>query len=163
MAWKLLSICFALVLLCSCKSEKTAQVQDLMPHAIDDHECASCGMLVREQPAPRGQLVHRDGERLFFCSVSDMVTYLEAPSPHGAVLESFVETLDSGDDPMLPAIAPRPWEKSKNAQFVVGVDKPGVMGRPVLVYPSAEQASAIATKHSGTQADWQKLKDSAQR
>jgi len=65
--------------------------------ALDDQEDEVCGMLVREQSAPRSQVVHRDGSRFFFCSLSDLLVHLDAPSPHGRADVTFVEVLDHGD------------------------------------------------------------------
>ena len=46
------------------------------PEALADQEDAVCGMLVRDQSAPRAQVVHRDGARFFFCSLGDLMTRL---------------------------------------------------------------------------------------
>jgi nitrous oxide reductase accessory protein NosL len=65
-----------------------------------DQEDAVCGMLVREQSAPRGQVVHRDGTRFFFCSLGDMLVHIGAPFPHGRPQAIFVEVLKPEEDPM---------------------------------------------------------------
>lgn len=131
---------------------------DLQPEAIDGHECGACGMIVREQSAARGQLVHRDGTRQFFCSIGDLLAYLEAPSPHGAVLATFVETLDPGTDPREFSVAARPWVPAASAHYVTGVPKPRVMGRPVLVFETEGQARSVGERYSGTVVSWQSLR-----
>jgi nitrous oxide reductase accessory protein NosL len=122
--------------------------------AFTDHECAACGMLVRDQSSPRGQLVHRDGTRGYFCSVSDMITYMEAPSPHGRVRAAFVEAMDPAADPLTFDPAPRPWVPVEEATYVLDVPKERVMGTPILVYSSRPEAEAIADSTGGNVTGW---------
>ncbi|HUH04234.1 MAG TPA: nitrous oxide reductase accessory protein NosL [Kofleriaceae bacterium] len=150
----------ALVLIgasCSRGGSGAAEVE-LHAEPIDGQECGACGMIVREQSAARAQLVHRDGTRHFFCSIGDLLAYLEAPSPHGAVRATYVETLDPNADPREFEVAPRPWVPAESAHFVTGVAKPRVMGRPVLVFETAETASAAATQYGGTVVPWRDLR-----
>ena len=88
-------------------------------------------MIVREQPSPRAQLVHADGTRVYFCAVADLLTYLQAPSPHGAAEAIFVEANDAGaEDPVAHDTARRPWIPAADARFVAGIQRPRVMGEP---------------------------------
>lgn len=121
-------------------------------------ECAVCGMVVREQPAPRGQVVHRDGTRAHFCSLGDMVQYLRAPSPHGKVQASFVEVLDAGADPRQTSTVERPWQAAEQVSYVVGVTRSSpIMGAPVLTYPTRAAAERVAGAHGGRAQDWSTL------
>lgn len=150
----------ALVLIgagCSRGGSSAGEV-DVHAEHIDGQECGACGMIVREQSSARAQLVHRDGTRHFFCSIGDLLAYLEAPSPHGAVRATYVEALDPGADPREFSVEPRPWVSAESAHFVTGVAKPRVMGRPVLVYETAEQARAAATQYGGTVVPWHDLR-----
>ena len=153
----------ALLVLCGCAKNGDAGEAAATAHAIADHECAACGMVVREQNSPRGQLVHRDGTREFFCSVSDMLTYMEAPSPHGKVTSVFVESLAPQSAPAEFDISTRPWVPAEEASYVLGVDRPRVMGTPILVYEKTDDAKEVAGANSGTVVDWDKLKNSATR
>jgi len=126
---------------------------------LADQSCDSCGMIVREQSAPRGQLVHRDGTRGFFCSIADLLVYLEAPSPHGKVVATFVESLDAAADPLEFATAARPWVRAESASYVLGVDKERVMGTPVLVYETEEAARGVAAGHNASfVVSWRELR-----
>lgn len=133
--------------------------------AIGPAECAACGMVVREQPAPRGQVVHRDGTRAHFCSIDDMLQYVHAPSPHGQVTDVFVETLEPGHDPADTSSEERPWAKSDAAgvSYVRGVERPGIMGPPVLVYASRAAAEAAAKAHGGEVTSWPELRATGRR
>jgi copper chaperone NosL len=140
------------------KSSTTAAAADHHAEPIDGQECAACGMIVREQSAARAQLVHRDGTRQFFCSIADLLAYLEAPSPHGSVSVVYIETLDPSADPREFSVAPRPWVEAAAAHYVTGVPKPRVMGRPVLAFETAQQAEAAASRYGGTVVAWADLR-----
>jgi len=121
------------------------------PAEIDDQEDPVCGMLTREQPAPRAQVVHRDGERAFPCSIGDLLVALASPSAHGRAADVFVEVLTVDEDPSLASRDAHAWRRAEEATFVVGVARPGVlvMGPPVLVYASREEARAVADRYAG--------------
>jgi nitrous oxide reductase accessory protein NosL len=133
---------------------------DDVPIAIADQEDAVCGMLVREQSAPRAQVVHRDGERAFFCSIGDLLVYLDAPSPHGPVRAIFVEVMEPGEDPARHHTGSHPWHEARSATYVVGVERPAIMGEPVLAYASAAEARSVAEAHAGARVlDFEALMD----
>ena len=120
-------------------------------------ECGACGMVVREQPAPRGQVIRRDGTREYFCSVGDMVQHLASPSPHGRARSVFVETLPP--DIQLPGHATHPhlWREAKQSHFVLGVERAGIMGPPVLVFATHLEADAASKRFSGRTSSWSAL------
>jgi nitrous oxide reductase accessory protein NosL len=119
--------------------------------ALSDQEDAVCGMLVREMSAPRGQVVHRDGSRFFFCSLGDMLIHLDAPSPHGRVEAIFVEVMTPDENPMQSHTGDHPWVPASEAVFVVGIDRPGIMGAPVLAYANQSDADHVSQGRSKTQ------------
>jgi nitrous oxide reductase accessory protein NosL len=106
-------------------------------------------MLVREQSAPRGQVVHRDGSRFFFCSLGDMLVHLSAPSPHGRTQAIFVEVMEPGEDPMQSHTGVHRWVPAQDAVFVVGIGRKGIMGEPVLSYADRSEAERAMQGHSG--------------
>ena len=151
----------ALLLLLSGCGDTETEGSDAPAAAVplDSHECAACGMIVRDQPSPRGQLIHRDGTRAFFCSIADMRTYAEAPSPHGEPTAFFVEVNDPGaDDPLAHDFEPRPWLAGGEAHFVVDIDRERIMGPPVLVYAEADDAARIAERLDGEVRDFRALR-----
>jgi nitrous oxide reductase accessory protein NosL len=153
------AVVIALVLCVSCGDDESTPERSEVPAAdFDGDECAACGMIVREQPSPRGQLVHADGTRLYFCSVADMVTYVESPSPHGSVVAAFVEQNDPDRaDPLAYDMGRRPWIPTPRAHFVVGIERPRVMGRPVLSYATTEDASRVAERLGAETTTWNGL------
>ena len=119
------------------------------PLALTDQEDEVCGMLVREQSAPRSQVVHRDGSRFFFCSLADMLVHLSAPSPHGRTEAVFVEVMKPEEDPLQPHTGVHPWLPVENAVYVIGIERRGIMGEPVLVYADRSEALRAMEGHSG--------------
>lgn len=117
--------------------------------ALGDQEGAVCGMLVREQSAPRGQVVHRDGTRFFFCSLGDMLVHLSAPSPHGRSEAIFVEVMQPEEDPMQSHTEEHPWVPADDATYVVGIERQRIMGKPVLAYANRNEAERAMLGHNG--------------
>lgn len=150
---------FALFVLCvACSRGGSSGPVDRSAHEFDGSECAACGMIVREQPSPRAQAVHRDGERAFFCSVGEALTYLGIPSPHGAIVATYVEVMAADADPATDATERRPWLAAERASYVRGVVRPRVMGEAVLTYAAREDAARAATRFGGHVATWSQLK-----
>ena len=148
----------ASVALAGCAESASRDDVDRSARDFDDEGCAACGMIVREQPAPRGQVIHRDGTRAFLCSIDDMLTYLAAPSPHGAAVATYVEALAPGADPAERATAARPWVEAERAGYVVGVERERIMGVPVMVYASRAGAERAAATTGGRAVAWSELR-----
>lgn len=142
-----------------CKKNDTQQPVSLKAMPIKGHSCESCGMIVREQSSPRGQIVHRDGKRSYFCSLSDMMNYLENPSPHGKVLAIFVESMDAKIDPLVFDTKPQPWLPASQGTYVLGVKKTRVMGVPILSYKDPKDAHLWGQKYKGKSVSWTALHD----
>jgi nitrous oxide reductase accessory protein NosL len=122
-----------------------------IPIVLGDQEDAVCGMLVREQSAPRSQVVHSDGSRFFFCSIGDMLVHLGAPSPHGRTKSIFVEVMKPDEDPSQSHTGPHPWVPAEAAVYVVGIERRGIMGEPVLTYATTNDAEQVVARHTGAQ------------
>jgi nitrous oxide reductase accessory protein NosL len=122
------------------------------PQDLAGQECAVCGMTARLQSAPRAQAIHRDGSQLFFCSIGDLLVHRSAPSPHGKVVAIFVESMQASEEPGLSHVDPHPWIAAAEATFVVGIERPGIMGKPVLVYRDVAEAESIVGAHPGSRA-----------
>ncbi|MEZ4267743.1 MAG: nitrous oxide reductase accessory protein NosL [Myxococcota bacterium] len=170
MRWVTVGTAVALAVMCvvgsaglgvaGCRNEQAAEAaqQHFTAEAMGTATCAACGMVVSEQPAPRGQAVHRDGTREFFCSLADMVQYAEIPSPHGALTHTFVEVLDAAADPLETDDAPRTWVEAETAAYVLGVQRKMIMGVPVLAYADAAQATKVAEPRGATVHTWAELR-----
>jgi len=143
----------------ACTSESGGSPANLAARDFDGEDCAACGMIVREQTSPRGQVVHRDGARVYFCAIADMLAYLAAPSPHGEPAAIHVEALDPDvADPLALDTAKRPWVRAESASYVTGITRARVMGEPVLVYARRADADRIATRLGAQVKDWAALK-----
>jgi copper chaperone NosL len=140
-----------------CQKQQGTSTQPLTAIKLEGHACEACGMIVREQPIPRGQAIHRDGKRVFFCSLSDMLSYLQTPSPHGKAQAIYVEALEPSADPLPFATTLRPWIPAQEASFVLGVKKDRVMGTPLLSYASPADAQRWAKQHNAQALSWDAL------
>lgn len=151
-----LLLALALVLGCG-GAKQTSEVQAV---AADPGgaECSVCGMVVREQPSPRGQVVHRDGSHAWFCSIGDLRAYLQTPGPRGAPIATFVEAMPAGVDLYQRDPAPRPWVRAEDATYVVGFQRIGVMGKPVGAFASVDGAAASAPGVEGHLCSWEALR-----
>ena len=145
---RLAALVLVALLLSGCSArEREAQSRSVRPSEIADQEDPVCGMLVREQSAPRGQARHRDGTPLAFCSLGDMLVHLAVPSAHGSVSAVFVEVLTPEQDPLQSHTGPHPWLAAEEAAYVVGVERQGIMGAPVLAYANTADAEQVAARH----------------
>ena len=127
---------------------------DAAPEEPGLAECSVCGMVVREQPAPRGQVVLREGQHLHFCSIGDLRAWLDAPSALGAPVATYVEVLPADQDPLSISSAPHPWVQAEDAWYVFGARRPGVMGLPVLTWTDAGVARRVAHQLGTEPARW---------
>ena len=136
-----------MLLLLACNSAGTADKQSVAtePAPIGLAECGVCNMVVAEQPAPRGQVLHRDGTHVHFCSLGDMRAYVQAPGPRGKPIGAWVEGLEAGFDPTALDVAERSWIPAEEAHFVVGFER-AVMGRPSLSFADAGAATTAAER-----------------
>lgn len=124
--------------------------------SIEAAECDVCGMDLRDQPAPRGQVVYRGGQRRFACSITDLRAMLQTPSPLGRPTAVFVEV--SGDPHALHREA-QPWIPAEQAWFVFGLQRPEVMGLPALVFADREQALPVAAELHTVPVPWTAVRD----
>ncbi len=127
------------------------------PEAPDTAECAVCGMTVRDQPSPRGQLMHRDGAHKHFCSLGDLRAYLQTPSSLGEPVGVWVEDLGPGYDMLAFDTTFRPWTPASGATYVVGVARPRIMGLPVLSFADPAHATDHVTDGGAHATSWTAL------
>lgn len=152
------ALLFTLALGVGCGARGDTSLAATAPaESFADHECGTCGMIVREQPSPRAQVVHRDGTHAWFCSMADLVAYLDAPSTHGRIEQVWVETLPADTDPASANLEEHPWAHASEAFFVVGIDRVGVMGTPVLAFATEADADGAAGRLRGHAARWSEV------
>jgi len=63
------------------------------------------------------------------------MAHLEAPSPHGAAIEIYVEAMEADEDPREIHLGEHEWIRAEDAIFRIGDERPRlIMGRAVMVY-----------------------------
>ncbi|MBW2465134.1 MAG: nitrous oxide reductase accessory protein NosL [Deltaproteobacteria bacterium] len=158
-AWRTISWAFVFVgmLAAGCGDDAATETAATGAVSFEHHECAACGMIVREQPAPRGQLVHRDGTRAHFCAISDLAVYVGAPSPHGAPTSVYVEVMAPDTTPDDLSTDELSWSPVDDVSFVIGDFERPVMGQPVLTFSTDEEGGAAAARLDGRAIGWEGL------
>lgn len=154
-----------LIILCllaatSCQQKKTVSSIDidLQPIDADTETCAACGMVIREQPAPRGQVIHRNGERQFLCSIDDLLQYIEIPSPSGSITHIYCEVMPDAHAPADMDTSFQPWEEAAKLSYVTGIKRKGVMGAPVMSYRTIGAAEKAAADSGGKVLTFEQLR-----
>jgi len=145
-----------LLYLLACTPQPKNQIQ-LAPESIGSAECDVCGMLVQEQPSPRGQLVYADGTHAFTCSLHGLHLMARAPTPRGKPLAIYVEALSPSFDWSQMSTEPLKWISADQAHFVAGAVRHLVMGPPLLSYADAQAAESAADRLGVRPLRWQKL------
>ena len=137
--------------LAACKSDNTTSTEQaaVVAKDVETETCSACGMVVREQPAPRGQVVYRDGSREFLCAIDDLVRFLDVPSAKGKPVKIFAEVMADGHDITDMDASAKPWGEVDKVFFVTGIERGGVMGAPALTYQTEEAAKKSAGKYNG--------------
>jgi nitrous oxide reductase accessory protein NosL len=149
---------FLIGLACSGSQAVDGPVAEVAPVGVAGAMCAVCGMTVDEQPSPRAQVQHRDGQYALLCSVSELQAYLAAPGPLGQPVGTWVEVLPPDLDPALHDTSPRPWRDPSQTWFATVASR-RVMGMPVLSYASADDAEAAREAWSASPLHWPSLTD----
>lgn len=147
-----LSLVLPLALACTANAPSVRTEFEPLPS--EGAECAVCGMVVDEQPAPRGQLARADGSHEFYCSVGDLRAGVAAPSPHGGARAIWVEPGETPGEHH-PVTT---WLPAEGLTYVVGFPNPGVMGRAALAFRNAERATAAAASLGGWTTTWADLR-----
>lgn len=140
------------------KDATTAEAAILAPEPIATATCAACGMVVGEQPAPRGQVIYRDGHHAHACSISDLLLVSQTPSPHGAVVAVFVEAQDAAGDPIPAATEAQPQHAAEGLTYVRGAKRRGIMGTPVLAFRDGDRARKEAETLGLATSTWAELR-----
>ncbi len=146
------------VFLLGCGGSAKTVDADLTSHETHGDECAVCGMVVDEQPAPRGQVVFRDGTHKFTCSLGDLRAYVQAPNPLGDPARIYVEDVGENFDIKSSAAVAKPWIDAGEASYVVGIQRAGIMGEPAVSFRSAREAAAFAESSGGRLVSWSAMK-----
>jgi nitrous oxide reductase accessory protein NosL len=148
-------VLFSLMLGCT-DSEQMNKIQ-VTPETFDGAECSVCSMIVAEQPSPRAQVIYRDGTRHHLCSLADLSIEIQTPSSNGKPIATYVESLPSNFDPKKNLVIPLPWINANDAVYILGFQRPRVMGTPILSF-SKSNGQIFQSNYSETvSVDWKEL------
>lgn len=110
-------------------------------------ECTVCGMLIRGQPGPKGEVFLRGAERpAKFCSTTDMFAYILQPEHSGRVAQAYVHDMAATDwnTPSDDAFV-----VASDAWFVVGHELSGGMGHTLASFREQAAAERFIANYGG--------------
>lgn len=136
-----------LLLLAACSDgPERAVAQNPVPIEPGD-ECHLCGMIIDEQPGPKGELyVRGDTAARKFCSVAEMFTFLLQPEHRERIGAAYVHDVAAGswaapnDDAFVPA---------REAWYVLGHHQASSMGHALASFRQRTDAEAFVEAHGG--------------
>jgi len=146
---KILLLCLLSLAACNRDNSPSTEADSVVAKNVETETCSACGMVVREQPSPRGQVVYRDGSREFLCAIDDLVRFLEVPSPKGKPVKIYAEVMPDDHDLADMDTKGQPWVEADKLFFITGIERGGVMGAPALSYKTQEAAQKAARKYNG--------------
>ena len=156
---KLLAIlCLLALASCQQKEALASTSESTQPIDAETDTCAACGMVIREQPAPRGQVIHRNGDRQFLCSIDDLLQYLDLPSPSGKPISIYCEVIPDAQPPSDMETSFQAWKEASSLFYVVGIKRKGVMGAPVMSYSTTKAAENAAKNFGGKVVTFEQLR-----
>lgn len=118
----------------------------LQPHEIKaDTASAVDGMLLKDYPGPKGQIIYSDGKTDFFCDTVEMVSAVLTPEQKRPIAAVF--TQDMGKTDWRQPVGH--WIDARTAFYVVGSKKPGGMGSTFGTFSIEKDAQAFAQKEGG--------------
>ncbi|RJR33293.1 MAG: nitrous oxide reductase accessory protein NosL [Desulfobacteraceae bacterium] len=107
-------------------------------------KCPVCGMFVYKYPDWVGEIVFKNGKRVFFDGAKDLFKYyfdLKKYAP-GSSIEDIAATYVSEYYGMKPI-------KAEEGFFVIGSDVYGPMGRELIPFSSGTDAETFLADHKG--------------
>ena len=153
-AWRLPALALALLVLAllgACQGERVAAQAPSRP-LLDipaDARGHYCGMYLSEHAGPKGQVRVRDlAAPLWFTSVREVFSFLEAPDEPKAVTGVYVQDMGRRQaDGGFPADA---WIDARSAWYVIGAGMPDLSAADdALPFASREAAQSHRARHGG--------------
>jgi copper chaperone NosL len=137
-----------LVLLAACDGKQTAAVtppRDLPAEAVAHF----CNMVVSEHDGPKGQILLRSGDPVWFTSVRDTFAFTMLPEEPKDIAAIYVTDMAKLKDQRHPDLGS--WIDGHDAWYVVGSRERGGMGAAeIFPFGSRNAADAFARDHGGT-------------
>ncbi len=130
-------------LLTGCSKEDSAETSPLT--LTKDHACKICGMILVEYPGPKAQIHYKKGASETFCCTPHMfMGYLNPERPRN-ISAMYVHDMGEADwdHPK------NEWIDAKTAYYVLGGDKKGPMGEPLVPFSALEGAESYVKEHGG--------------
>jgi copper chaperone NosL len=130
-------------LLIGCSKEDSAKTFPIT--LTKDHACKICGMISAEYPGPKAQIQYKKGESETFCGTPHMFMATLHPERPRNISAIYVHDMGQADwdHPK------NEWIDAKEAYYVLGGDKKGPMGDPLVPFSALEGAESYVKEHGG--------------
>ncbi|WP_043488525.1 nitrous oxide reductase accessory protein NosL [Halomonas halodenitrificans] len=136
----------SILLLSACGESEPETLATAQPIEAGD-SCHVCGMLISEQPGPKGEaFMDKQEQPLKFCSTMDLFAFLKQPENETRVSHAYVHD-----------VAAAPWATPDDEAFVlaseawylVGHDQRGAMGHTLASFADRADAETFREEHGG--------------
>ena len=138
-----LAACVAALLLMSACSHAIPQAVAQEPS--NDTACALDGMMLKDFPGPKAQILYVEGKPDFFCDLMELFSTTLMPEQKRQIAAMFVQDMGKTDWDHPSAH----WIAAKTAVYVVGSKKLGSMGPTFGSFANAQDAEIFAKKEGG--------------
>jgi copper chaperone NosL len=130
-------------LLTGCSKEESFKTSPLT--LTKDHACKICGMISAEYPGPKAQIQYKKGESETFCGTPHMFMATLHPERPRNISAMYVHDMGEADwdHPK------NEWIDAKTAYYVLGGDKKGPMGEPLVPFSALKGAESYVKEHRG--------------
>jgi copper chaperone NosL len=137
-----IAACILALLLAACGREiQTASA--LEPNG--DTACAVDGMLLKDFPGPKAQIIYAEGKPDFFCDLMDLFSMVLSPEQKRKVAAVFVQDMGKTDWDHPQGN----WIDAKTAIYVAGSKKPGSMGMTFGSFSKMQDAQSFVKAEGG--------------
>ncbi len=131
------------ILLTGCSKEESGETSPVT--LTKDHACKICGMILVEYPGPKAQIHYKKGASETFCGTPHMFMATLHPERPRNISAMYVHDMGKADwdHPK------NEWIDAKTAYYVLGGDKKGPMGEPLVPFSELKGAESYVNEHGG--------------
>ncbi|WP_318245674.1 nitrous oxide reductase accessory protein NosL [Halomonas denitrificans] len=139
--------CIVLIALSACSDSQNSSTAGPVPIGQDDI-CHVCGMVMTDVPGPKGELSFQgESSPLKFCSVSEMMIFLQQPENADRRATAWVHDMGSGD-----WLRPEShtFIDAQSAWYVSGHSRRGGMGHALASFAERNDAVRFQQRYGGS-------------
>jgi len=140
------SLLLALLLFSGCSEKSNTQASYSPKDLTGDEVCMLDGMILRDHPGPKGQIIFKNGEPHFFCDTKGLISTLYDPNYKVKIKQAFVQDFGNREWGSYKDN----WIDVKQAFFVMDSSRFGAMGPTLATFASRTDADNFAKEFGGS-------------